>query len=159
MKKRTKKQQYKHNKIKARVVKDIAPIIFWVCIGLAIMFLIAALANAFGNIAEIVNKLDTKIYTGEQLKENYQYLVEKYGEWTIGNGGAGFEITFVNIKNAVFSGVMILSLSLFVVFFVSAFVLGRWIIPKMAEQIKEDNQDAVNLEILEMAEKNNCQKE
>ena len=159
MKKRTKKQQYKHNKIKARVVKNIAPIIFWVCIGLAIMFLIAALANAFGNIAEIVNKLDTKVYTGEQLKENYQYLVEKYGEWTIGNGGAGFEITFVNIKNAVFSGVMILSLSLFVVFFVSAFVLGRWIIPKMAEQIKEDNQDAVNLEILEMAEKNNCQKE
>ena len=42
-----------------------------------------------------------------------------------------------NVGNALFSGVMVLCMFFFVVFLVSAFVLGKWLLPKIAEQIKE----------------------
>ena len=92
--------------------------------------------------------LDAKKFTGEQLQDNYAYLVNKFGEWVIGNGSLGFTITFVNIGHAVFSGIMIASAFLSVLFFVSAYVLGKWLLPHLAEQILQDNQDMVNLTIL-----------
>ena len=99
-------------------------------------------------MAEIINMLDTKTYTGEELQANYQFLVEKYGEWVIGNGGSGFQITFVNIGHALFSGLMITNCIFFVVFLVSAYLLGKWLLPKLSAQILLDNQDMVNLIIL-----------
>ena len=92
--------------------------------------------------------LESKNYTGEQLQENYAYLINKYGEWVIGNGGAGFQITFVNIGHALFSGLMITNCILSVVFLVSAYVLGKWLLPKISAQILIDNQDMVNLVVL-----------
>ena len=141
-------ETYKKNQKKAKVLKKIAPFCFYGCLLLAILCLIFAVKNSFGNVAEIIELLDNKKYTGEELQANYTYLVQKYGEWVIGNGGKGFTITFVNVGNALFSGVMVLCMFFFVVFLVSAFVLGKWLLPKIANQINEENQDMVNMTIL-----------
>ena len=144
----TPEEIYKRNQKKSKVLRILAPICFWGFIALAIICLILAIKNSFGNVAEIINMLDTKKYTGEELQANYQFLVEKYGEWVIGNGGAGFQITFVNIGHALFSGIMIINCIFFVVFLVSAYLLGKWLLPKLSAQILLDNQDMVNLTIL-----------
>lgn len=144
----TPEEIYKRNQKKSKVLRILAPICFWGFLALAIICLILAIKNSFGNVAEIINMLDTKKYTGEELQANYQFLVEKYGEWVIGNGGAGFQITFVNIGHALFSGLMITNCIFFVVFLVSAYLLGKWLLPKLSAQILLDNQNMVNLTIL-----------
>ena len=144
----TPEEIYKRNQKKSKVLRILAPICFWGFLALAIICLILAIKNSFGNVAEIINMLDTKKYTGEELQANYQFLVERYGEWVIGNGGAGFQITFVNIGHALFSGIMITNCIFFVVFLVSAYLLGKWLLPKLSAQILLDNQDMVNLTIL-----------
>ena len=149
----TQEEVYKRNQKKSKVLRILAPICFWGFLALAIICLIFAIKNSFGNVAEIINMLDTKKYTGEELQANYQFLVERYGEWVIGNGGAGFQITFVNIGHALFSGLMITNCIFFVVFLVSAYLLGKWLLPKLSAQILIDNQDMVNLIILKGAKK------
>ena len=144
----TAEEIYKKNQKKSKVLRILAPICFWGFLALSIICLIFAIKNSFGNVAEIINMLDTKKYTGEELQANYQFLVERYGEWVIGNGGAGFQITFVNIGHALFSGLMITNCILSVVFLVSAYVLGKWLLPKISAQILIDNQDMVNLVVL-----------
>lgn len=149
----TQEEIYKKNQKKSKVLRMLAPICFWGFLALAIICLIFAIKNSFGNVAEIINMLDTKKYTGEELQANYQFLVERYGEWVIGNGGAGFQITFVNIGHALFSGLMITNCIFFAVFLVSAYLLGKWLLPKLSAQILIDNQDMVNLIILKGAKK------
>ena len=144
----TPEEIYKRNQKKSKVLRILAPICFWGFLALAIICLILAIKNSFGNVAEIINMLATKKYTGEELQANYQFLVEKYGEWVIGNGGAGFQITFVNIGHALFSGLAITNCIFFVVFLVSAYLLGKWLLPKLSSQILLDNQDMVNLVVL-----------
>lgn len=144
---------YKSNQKKSKILRISAPIVFWVFIALSILCLILAIKNSFGNVAEIIDLLDSKRFTGEELQANYSYLVAKYGEWLIGNGGAGFQITFVNIGHALFSGLMITSLVLCVVFLAGAYILGKWVLPKLAEQILIDNQDMVNIKVLEQSNK------
>jgi len=92
--------------------------------------------------------LDSQKFNGEQLQNNYAYLVEKYGEWVIGSGGNGFTLVFINIKNAMFSGFAILNGIMFVVFLLSAFVLGKWLLPYWVKKIEQENQDMVNISIL-----------
>lgn len=144
----TPEQIYKRNQKKSKIMKILAPVVFWVCLALSLVCLILAVKNSFGNIAEITDMLDTKAHTGDELQANYHYLTEKYGEWVIGNGGTGFQITFVNIGKACFSGLMITYCVFFVVFLVSAYVLGKWLLPRLAEQTLQDNQDMVNITVL-----------
>lgn len=144
----TPEETYKKNQKKSKILRILAPVVFWGCLALAVLCLIFAVKNSFGNIAEICNMLDNKKYNGEQLEQNYLYLIDKYGEWVIGNGGNGFTITFVNIGRALFSGLMITNCILSVFFLISAYVLGKWILPKLSAQILIDNQDMVNLTIL-----------
>ena len=139
---------YKANQRKSKILKRVTPFVFWGCLALSILCLIFAVRHSFGNVAEIMDMLDAKKFTGEQLQDNYTYLVNKFGEWVIGNGSLGFTITFVNIGHAVFSGIMIASAFLSIRFFVSAYVLGKWLLPHLAEQILQDNHDMVNLTIL-----------
>lgn len=145
---KTPEEIYKGNKAKSKLFKRIAPFVFWGCIVLSILFLFLAIKNSLGNVAEICDLLDAKKYTGEQLQENYNYLTDKFGEWVIGNGSHGFTITFVHIGHAVFSGFMFLSSFLSLFFFLAAYILGKWILPHMAEQTLQDNEDMVNLTIL-----------
>ena len=141
-------QIYKKRQKKAKTLKLLAPIIFWGCIALSIVCLVFAIRNSFGNVGEIISMLDSKKFTGEQLQANYAYLTGKYGEWVIGNGSAGFVIYFVDIGKAVFSGVMLANAIFSVVFFVSAYILGKWLLPMLSTQFTQDNQDMVNLTIL-----------
>ena len=145
----TTEEVYKKNQKKSKILRTLAPIVFWGCIALSVVCLIFAIKNSFGNVAEIMRLLDNSIYTGEQLEANYTYLIEKYGEWVIGNGGKGFTISFVHIGKALFSGLMIANLICSVVFLISAYVLGKWLLPKISAQILLDNQDMVNITILQ----------
>lgn len=139
---------YKKNQKKSKILRILAPVCFWGFLLLSIVCLIFAVKNSFGNIAEIMDLLDNSKWTGEQLEANYTYLIGKYGEWVIGNGGNGFTISFINIGKALFSGLMIANCFLSVLCFASAYVLGKWVLPRLAEQILIDNQDMVNLTIL-----------
>jgi hypothetical protein len=141
-------QIYKRNLKTAKVLKNIAPYVFWFFIGFGILFLIFAIRYSIGNVDEIITLLDKGKYTGEELSQNYQYLIEKYGEWNIGYGGSGFTVTFVNIKNALFSGIMKSSIILSAISFVLAFVCGKWLCPTISQYIKDENQDMVNLTVL-----------
>lgn len=137
----------------AKVLKILSPILFWCFLVVSFICLCFAIKNSFGNVAEIIDLLNSKEYTGEELKAHYEYLVEKYGEWQIGTGGAGFQITFINIKTALFSGIMIMNVIFSVIFLASAF-LAKWILPKLSAQILNDNQDMVNLMVLKSQENN-----
>lgn len=144
----TQEQIYKRNQRKAKALKVISPIVRWGFVAIAIVCFVFAIKNSFGNIAEIIDLLNDKVYTGEQLSENYAMLIQKYGEWQIGTGGSGFAIMFINIKNAVFSGIMITNCIVGVICLVSSLVLGKWFLPYMAKHIEQENQDMVNIKIL-----------
>jgi len=148
----TAEQKYKRNQKLAKFFKVLAPVVFWGFLCLAVFCLIFAIKHSFGNVREILELLDDKKYTGESLLQNYEFLISKYGEWVIGNGGAGFQVKFVNVGNAVFSKLMIMNCLFFIVFLSSAFLLGKWLLPKIANQITAANQDMVNLMVLKGAE-------
>lgn len=152
-KQKTAEEVYKSNQKKAKIMRILAPIVFWSFIAIAIICFIMAIRHSLGNIAEITNKLNTKKYTGEELQANYNALIQKYGEWTIGNGGMGFQIKFVNIGRACFSGIMIANFVLSGTFLLLAFLLGKWILPKTANIIEQNNIDMVNLTILRNEDK------
>lgn len=140
---------YKKNQRKAKVLGILTPFIFWGLIVLAIIFFALALSNSVGNMDEITTLLNSKKYTGEDLRANYAYLIDKYGEWVIGSGSTGFTLTFINVKAAIFGGFAIFSGVSAVVCFIGAFVLGKWLFPLLTKKITQDNQDMVNLTILE----------
>lgn len=144
---------YKNNQKKAKLFKRLAPICFWGFLALSVISLLFAIRNSFGNLHEIVSMLDSKAYNGEQLSENYNFLIDKYGEWVIGSGSTGFTITFINVGRAVFNGFMATLAILSVLFFAGAFILGKWLLPKISAQILNDNQDMVNLTILKGKDK------
>lgn len=149
---------YKKRQKKAKIIKFLTPIIFWVCIALCILFIVLAVRNSFGNIAEIMSLLDSKKYNGTELQANYAYLLEKYGEWIIGTGGSGFTITFVNIGKAVFSGVMISCVIGALITGISSVLFGKWLMPLLAKKYTQDNQDMTNLVILSEADKKELNK-
>lgn len=144
----TPEEIYKRNQKKSKVLRILSPICFWGFLALSVICLVFAVKNSFGNVAEIIEMLDTHSHTGDELQANYQYLIVKYGEWVIGNGGSGFQITFVNVGRALFSGLAIANAIFCVVFLVSAYVLGKWLLPKLSAQILIDNQDMVNMVVL-----------
>lgn len=148
MKNLTPEEIYKKNEKKAKVFRILSPIAFWSFLILAFLCLIFAFKNSVGNFAELLHLLDDKVFTGEQLEANYNMLLEKYGEWTIGSGGYGFTIRFINISKVIFGGVMIANLVMCVSFVVLAFLLGKWVLPKVAKQIDEENKSMVDLTVL-----------
>lgn len=151
-KKLSKEQIYKRNQKIEKIIKIATPIVFWLFIALAVLFLILAIQNSFGNCSEIISKLDNKIYNDEQLQANYNELIEKYGEWTIGSGGSGFVIYFINIGKALFSGLMIVNLIFSITFAILSVLLGKWLMPYLARKMEQKNNDMVNLEILRKSE-------
>ena len=94
--------------------------------------------------------LDKDIYTGEELSANYQYLIEKYGEWIIIGKNAGvFSVQFVDIRAAFFSGVMIAYIIFSIICFTIAIIAGKIVFPKMAQYYADNNQDMVNMATLQ----------
>lgn len=148
MKKLSQEQIYKRNQKRSKALRISAPLCFWVFLALSIVCVYFALRNSFGNVLEIIQLLDKEKYTGIELQTNYNMLIERYGEWVVGTGSTGFTISFINIGNALINGIMIANTVLAIVFYVSAYVLGKWLLPSISKQILIDNQDMVNLKIL-----------
>lgn len=106
--------------------------------------------NSVGNITEIITLLDKDSLTGDQIQQNYQYLIDKWGEWTIvGENGGVFSIQFVNIKNAFFSGLMATYLTLGMVCLVISIIGGKIVMPKLAQYYTDNNQSMVDIATLQ----------
>lgn len=110
------------------------------------------LKNSIGNVTEIINLLDKKLYSGVQIQENYKYLIEKWGEWEIiGENGAGLVIRYVNIRNALFSGLMVTYCILSMVTIVCGIVFGKIVFPLLSKHYKNYNEEMVDLATLQSA--------
>jgi len=96
--------------------------------------------------------LDKMKYTGTELEQNYQYLVNKWGEWEIiGAGSAGLVIRYVDVGNALFSGLMITYCILTFVTLVLALVLGKIVFPMLEKYFKNSNDEMVDMATLKSA--------
>lgn len=94
--------------------------------------------------------LDKDSLTGDQIQENYKYLTDKWGEWTIvGENGGVFSIQFVNLQNAFFSGLMATFLTLGIVCLIVSIVCGKILFPKLADYYKDNNQSMVDIATLQ----------
>ena len=141
---------YKKNQFKAKLFKRIAPIVFWTFLGLSILFFVLMVQNSVGNITEIISLLDKDSLTGDQIQQNYGYLVDKWGEWTIiGENGGLFSIQFVNIQNAFFSGLMATFLTLGIVCLSISIIGGKIVFPKLAQYYTDNNQSMVDIATLQ----------
>lgn len=129
----------------------LGPIILYLLLSLAILFAILALSNSVGNLIEIMQLLDKDKYSGEQIAQHYTILVERWGIWQITMVG-GVSVEYVNIKNAMFNGVSITYLILFIVFFVLAFVIGKLMFPLLVKQYENNNEQMVDLATLQTQE-------
>ena len=147
-------QIYKQNQFKAKVFRRLSPLIFWTFLGLSLLFFLLMIRNSVGNITEIIKLLDRKTLTGDQIQENYQYLIDKWGEWTIvGKSGGAFSIQFVNIQNAFFSGLMATFLTLGICCLVVSIIIGKIILLKLAQYYTDNNQSMVDIATLQTHEK------
>jgi hypothetical protein len=123
---------------------------------LTVLFLYLAFKNSIGNVTEILNLLDKENYTGAELRDNYRALVEKWGEWElVGEDSAGIIVRYVDIRNALFSGMMIMFATLSVIFFVCAIVFGKIVFPMLAKHYEETNGELVDIATLKSAEQIN----
>lgn len=96
--------------------------------------------------------LDGDVYTAEQVQENYRYLVEKWGEWEIiGEGQAGLVVRYVDVRNAMFSGLMITFLTLTMVTLCLAVIFGKIVFPQLSKKYNEHNEEMVSLATLKSA--------
>lgn len=109
--------------------------------------------NSIGNVTEILDLLDKDKYGDVQLAENYNFLVDKWGEWEIVGGGAGLNIRYVDVANALFSGLMITYLSLTAICLCLAILLGKLIFPQLSKMYKNNNDEMVDMATLTSATK------
>ena len=108
--------------------------------------------NSVGNVTEILDMLNKDTHTVEELAENYQILIDKWGEWEIiGAGQAGLVVRYVNIANALFSGLMIIFCTLSAISFVCALVFGKLIFPLLSKHYINANNELVDMATLKSA--------
>lgn len=110
--------------------------------------------NSVGNISEIIRLLDSDLYNEAEIREHYQMLVEKWGEWEIvGASSAGLVVRYVDIRNALFSGLMITYTILAIVCLVFAIVLGKIVFPTLVKYYTNNNDEMVDMATLKTAAK------
>lgn len=121
-------------------------------LALTIVFFGLMIQNSIGNIVEILDLLDKDVYNETQLVENYQYLVGKWGEWEIiGENQLGLVIRYVDVSNALFSGLMMTYMSLTVASLVFALLVGKLIFPLLSKMYKNANDEMVDMATLTSA--------
>lgn len=141
---------YKSNKRKSKLFKILSKFSYWLFFGLFILFAVLSAQNSIGNVTDIIRLLDKDTYNREQIAVNYTMLVAKWGEWSIiGSEGSAYEVKFVDIKQAMFSGLMITYLLLAGLALILTIFLGKLIFPKLSAYYVENNQDMVNLATLD----------
>ena len=150
----TAEQLYKKNKTKAKVFNVLSPILFYMFLLLAVLFFFFMANNSIGNVTEILDMLNADKYSGEQIEENYKYLIDKWGEWEmIGADSSGLVIRYVNIGNALFSGLMMIHATFMFISFVLSIVLGKVIFPLLAKHFTNINEEMVDIATLQSASK------
>ena len=145
---------YKKNKKKAKIFKTLSPVMCYLFLAVAILFFIMMIKNSIGNVTEILHLLDKDIYTGEQIEENYAYLVQKWGEWEIvGAGTSGLVIRYVDVRNALFSGLMITYTDFTIVSLALSVILGKVLFPQLSKLYSDNNSEMVDVATLKSAAK------
>ena len=144
---KTSEQIYKGNKKKAKLFKTLSVISFYVFLVLTFIFLGFMLRNSIGNITDILHKLDGNIYTGEEIIANYNELAARWGEWEI----IGASVRYIDIGNALFSGLMITYSTLAIVSICLALILGKMIFPLLKKYYENTNEEMVDLATLKSA--------
>lgn len=105
-----------------------------------------------GNVTEILELLDVDNHTGLELEQNYAALVERWGEWEIHSASsAGLVIRYVNVGNALFSGLMITFSTLTIISLCAAVLLGKIIFPTLAKYFTACNDEMVDMATLKSA--------
>jgi hypothetical protein len=121
-----------------------------------ILFFYLTIKNSVGNVVEIINALDADKYTRPELEENYLALKEKWGEWVIfGEDGAGISVKYINIGNALFSGLMITFSVFTIIFLLLAIIIGKILMPMLIKMYKESNEQLVDIATLKTMEQVN----
>lgn len=119
---------------------------------MTIIFFVLAIKNSIGNVIEILKALDKDIYTEQEIIDNYNALVDKYGEWQlIGTGAVGLSVKYIDIRNALFSGFMVIYTILTVSFFLIAIILGKIFFPYMEKLYTNNNNEMVDMATLKSA--------
>ena len=109
--------------------------------------------NSIGNVVDILNLLDKDVYTGEQIQQNYFDLIEKWGEWEIVGNAGGYSIRYVDVGNALFSGLMISYSCLCGASLCLAILFGKIVFPLLAKMYKNANEEMVDMATLTSATK------
>jgi hypothetical protein len=108
--------------------------------------------NSVGNVVEILELLDTDNFTGTELEQNYAALVERWGEWEIHSASsAGLVIRYVNVGNALFSGLMITFSTFTMISLCSAILLGKIVFPMLSKHFTNCNDEMVDMATLKSA--------
>ena len=145
----TAEQIYKRNRKKAKRLKRSAPIVWIMLLSLTLLMSILAFKHSVGNVLEIMTLLDGDRYNKTEIAENYKMLVERWGEWkVIGGESGGVGFTFIDIKHAMFSGLAITYMTLAVVSFALAVIIGKILLPKLAKYYEESNDSMVDIATL-----------
>lgn len=146
-------QLYKKNKRKAAIFAKLAPIVWWVFIALTIVFLSLAIENSIGNVLEILDALDKEVYNATEIRENYARLAERWGEWeVIGEENDLFTIRYINVANALFSGVMKAFVTLSMISLAIAIICGKIIFPYLHKVYENYNTELVDMATLKSAQ-------
>ena len=112
------------------------------------------LQNSVGNISEIIRLLNDELYTEVEIRQHYQELIEKWGEWEIiGASSAGLVVRYVDIRNALFSSLMITYAILTIVCFILTIVLGKVVFPTLIKYYINNNDEMVDMATLKTAAK------
>lgn len=86
------------------------------------------------------------------MAQNYNELVARWGEWEIIGGGAhGLTIRYVNVGNALFSGLMVTFATLTIVSLCLAIILGKIVFPSLTKHFKNNNDEMVDMATLKSA--------
>lgn len=104
-------------------------------------------------MTEILNLLDKETYNETELVDNYQYLVDKWGEWEIVGGTGGLSIRYVDVGKALFSGLMITYSCFTVGALCIAIIFGKLVFPLLAKTYKNANEEMVDMATLTSASK------
>lgn len=91
------------------------------------------------------------MYSGEQIAQNYQALVERWGEMHVTEFGS-FQIKYIDIQKAFFNGASITYLTLAIVFLVAAIALGKILFPQLCNMYKSANDQLADLAAIQTQE-------
>lgn len=144
---RTPEQIYKRNKRRAKTFKILSVISLYFFLVLALVFVWFMFQNSVGNITDILQKLDGDVYNKEEIIANYNELAAKWGEWEI----VGASVRYIDIGNALFSGLMMTFSTLALVSLSFAIILGKIVFPLLKRYYENTNEEMVDLATLKSA--------